>query len=123
MTGSVSHPNGGRDFCNFLTLRVISACCSGQDEIELARGVLNWSVALSGASMREKPLDEKSVQVNVVRFAARDCNRAWLTRVAEQSRNVTYCPRALREVKLEFLLTRFRACEAHCFKFAPLEIC
>ncbi len=76
MTGSVSQPNGGSDFCNFFTFRVISVCCSGQDEIEFIRGVLNWSVVLSGASMREKPVLEKSVQVNVVRLAARDCNAA-----------------------------------------------
>src|SRR5713226_4061291 len=41
MTGSVSHPNGGSDFCNFFTLRVISVCCSGQDEIVFMRGELN----------------------------------------------------------------------------------
>ena len=73
MTGSVSQPNGGSDFCNFFTLRVISVCCSGQAEIEFMRGLLNWSVVLSGASIREKPVLEKSVQVNVVRLAARDC--------------------------------------------------
>jgi len=72
--GSVSHPNGGRDFCVFFNLRVISACCSGQDEIEFTRGVLNCSVVLSGVTVRVKPVEEKSVQVSVVRLAARDCN-------------------------------------------------
>jgi hypothetical protein len=76
MTGSVSQPNGGSDFCNFFTLRVISDCRSGQDEIEFIRGGLNWSVVLRGASMCVKPVLEKSVQVNVVRLAARDCNAA-----------------------------------------------
>ena len=33
MIGLVSHPNGRRDFCVFLSLRVRSACCSDQDEI------------------------------------------------------------------------------------------
>ena len=70
-TGSVSHPNGGRDSCVFFNLRVILACCSGQDEIEFTRGVLNCSVVLS---VRVNPVDEKSAQVSVVRFAARDCN-------------------------------------------------
>ena len=77
MTGSVSQPNGGSDFCNFFTLRVISVCCSGQVDIEFISGGLNWSVVLSGASMRVNPVVEKSVQVNVVRLAARDYNAAW----------------------------------------------
>ena len=72
ITDFVSHPSK-RNFCNFLTLRVKSACCSGQNEIEFARGGAKLR-ALSEASMREKPLDEKSVQVSVIRFAARDCN-------------------------------------------------
>ncbi len=33
----------------------------------------NCSVALSGTSVRVNPVDEKSVQVGVIRFAARDC--------------------------------------------------
>ena len=36
-----------------------------------ATGVLNWRVALSGASVREKPASEKSFQVRVARFAER----------------------------------------------------
>ena len=79
ITGSVSHPNGGGDFCVFLSFRVISACCSSQDAIEFTRGVLNWSVALSSASVRVNPHDEKSVQVSVVRFPARDCHILPLT--------------------------------------------
>jgi len=75
ITGSVSHPNGGKEFCVFFfNLRVISACCSGQDETEFTRGMLNCSVVLSGSSVRVDPVDEKSVKVSVVRFAARDCN-------------------------------------------------
>ena len=74
--GSISHPNGGRDFWVFFNLRMISACCSSQDKIEFTRGVLNCSVTLSGASVRVNPVDEKSVHVSVVRFAARDCNTA-----------------------------------------------
>jgi hypothetical protein len=35
------------------------------------RGVLNWRVALKGASVRVKPAVEKSVHVRVARFAAR----------------------------------------------------
>jgi len=72
--GSVSHPNGGRDLCFLFNLRVISVRCSGEDEIEFTRRVLNCSVVFSGASVRVNPVDEKSVQVSVVRFAARDCN-------------------------------------------------
>jgi len=62
-----------RLLCLF-NLRVISARCSGQDGIEFTRGVLNCSVVLNGASVRVNPMDEKSVQVYVVRFAAHDCN-------------------------------------------------
>ena len=44
----------------------MSACCSGQDDIEYTSGIQNGSVVLSGASVREKPLGEKSFHVNVV---------------------------------------------------------
>jgi hypothetical protein len=37
-------------------------------------GVLNCNVALSGASLRENPLLEKSFQLSVARFAARAYN-------------------------------------------------
>jgi hypothetical protein len=45
-----------------------------QAEIEFISRVLSWSIVLSGESMR---VPEKSVQVNVVRLAARDSNAAW----------------------------------------------
>ena len=69
--GSVSHPNGGRDFCAFLSFLWISADCEGHALTALATGVLNCKVALRGASEREKPAVEKSCQVSVARFAAR----------------------------------------------------
>ena len=37
-------------------------------------GVLNCNVALRGASVREKPVSEKSVQERVARLAARSYN-------------------------------------------------
>ena len=55
-------------------LRAISADCSGKEEVELTKGVLNCRVALTGASVRVDPVDEKTVQVSVIRFAARYCN-------------------------------------------------
>lgn len=68
----MSHPNGGSARCVFFSFLVISAWFEGHDEMVFTTGVLNWSVALSGASVREKPDEEKSVQVKVWRFAVRD---------------------------------------------------
>ncbi|TFY73796.1 hypothetical protein EWM64_g10216, partial [Hericium alpestre] len=69
MTGSVSQhsvsqPNG---VSIFLSLRAISTSCAGHAEIVFATGALNCSVAFSGASERENPLVEKSVQLLLVR--------------------------------------------------------
>ena len=72
-TGSVSHPNAGSALCVFFSFLLISAFCAGQDEILFVSGVLNCSVALSGASMRENPADEKSFHDRVCRFA----DRSW----------------------------------------------
>ena len=52
--GSVYHPNDRGDFCVFLSFWTISACCSGQDEIEFMRGVLNWKVAFNKAGAATK---------------------------------------------------------------------
>jgi hypothetical protein len=71
MTGSVSHPNAGSAFCVFLSFFEISAEWEGQEEMVFVTGVLNCNVALSGASVREKPATEKSFQFKVVRLAAR----------------------------------------------------
>ncbi|TFY79427.1 hypothetical protein EWM64_g4586 [Hericium alpestre] len=46
----------------FLSLRAISTWCADHAEIVFATGALNCSVAFSGASERENPLVEKSVQ-------------------------------------------------------------
>ena len=90
ITCSVSHTKGGNDIWVFFSLRVMSACCSGQDDIEYKSGVQNGSVVLSGASVREKPLGEKSFHVNVVCFAARDCN------MDEMSALHTFCSKKNR---------------------------
>ena len=66
ITGSVSTPNGGRDFCVFVDLRMISADCSGQDETEVMRGVQNcsavqWRVGGSEPGGREiRPCERHS---------------------------------------------------------------
>ena len=74
MTGSVSHPNCGGNFCVSFKLRVISACCPGYDEIDSRSGVLNLNVRLSGTSVREDPLARESIQVSVVRFVVPACS-------------------------------------------------
>ena len=77
ITGSVSYPNGGREFCIFFfNLHMILACCSSQDKMVFTRGMLNCSVVLSGPSVRVDPVDEKSVKVRVsiIHFATCDCN-------------------------------------------------
>ena len=71
ITGSVSHPKGGNDFCVFFNFRRISVWESGHCDIVVVMGVLNWRVAFNGASVLEKPAVEKSVQFNVARLAAR----------------------------------------------------
>lgn len=71
ITGSVSHPNAGSALCVFFSFLLISAFWAGQEDILFVSGVLNCSVALRGASMREKPADEKSFHDKVCRFADR----------------------------------------------------
>lgn len=59
----------------------------GQEEIVVANGVLNWSVAFNGASVRENPESEKSFQLSVLRLAARDYR---LTKFINTTNCVTY---------------------------------
>jgi len=47
-----------------------------RDEIASTRGALNCGVVLDGISAGVNPVDEKSIQVCTVRFAARDWNMA-----------------------------------------------
>ena len=75
MTGSVSHPNAGRVLCVFLSFRVISAFCDGQEEIMAVNGELNCKVALNGASERENPSDVKSFHDIVWRLVLRSCTQ------------------------------------------------
>src|SRR5262245_10335409 len=71
MTGSVSHPNGGSDFCVFFSFFWISAECEAQVETAFDTGVLNCNVTCSGSSMREQAAEEKSFQFSVQGLAAR----------------------------------------------------
>ena len=52
-----------------------------RDEIASTRGALNCGVVLDGISAGVNPVDEKSIQVCTVRFAARDWNMACSTLV------------------------------------------
>lgn len=71
MIGSVSHPKGGSAFCAFFNLRCNSADWEGHCDTATETGWLNSRVALRGSSVRENPLEEKSCQESVARFAAR----------------------------------------------------
>ena len=68
-------------------------------------GLLNWSVALSGASLQLIPMHKKSVRADTARFAARD----WNTPVEIE----TYRLGTFHEVKLQFLVTQIQASKAH----------
>ena len=63
ITGSVSHPNGGRDSGVFFTLQVISDCCSGQDEIEFTA---TEGAELEGRGELDVRATEKSLNEKLV---------------------------------------------------------
>lgn len=78
--GLVSHVNAGKLFCVFLSLCWSSVCLAGHAAMVVDKGAANWRVALRGASVRVKPVLEKSVHDRVVRFSVRAykvMNKRW----------------------------------------------
>ena len=98
----------------------------GEDECERVHAPPSLRRATMPKLHQLLPLEDKSVQVKVVRFAARDCKkgaRSSLPMLWKMKKKTTYRPRTFGKVKLEFLLGRVQFSETHRFKFTPPEVC